>query len=115
MAARARLCAAVPTRASSSARGRRRRLHGDALLRRRRGAGRGRRTLKAHRNKGLSRAAVGAALDAALAGDHELVFIVADEDDWPKELYAKLGFDPVGMAYDFTLVPQRDKPAPLRM
>ena len=26
----------------------------------------------------------------------DLVFIVADDDDWPKQLYAKLGFTPLG-------------------
>jgi hypothetical protein len=24
------------------------------------------------------------------------VFIVADDDGWPKQLYARLGFDPIG-------------------
>jgi hypothetical protein len=37
-----------------------------------------------------------AATRAALAGDAELTFIVADEDDWPKDLYARLGFVPLG-------------------
>jgi hypothetical protein len=45
---------------------------------------------------------VTAAVDAALAMGHELIFIVADEDDWPKDLYARLGFDPVGRAWAFT-------------
>ena len=30
------------------------------------------------------------------------IFIVADDDDWPKDLYARLGFDPVGRAWAFT-------------
>ena len=33
---------------------------------------------------------------------HELIFIVADDDDWPKDLYARLGFDPIGRAWAFT-------------
>jgi ribosomal protein S18 acetylase RimI-like enzyme len=57
-------------------------------------------TVKALRGRGLARAACSAALDAA-AG-HELVFIVADDDDWPKELYAKLGFEAVGRPWAFT-------------
>jgi ribosomal protein S18 acetylase RimI-like enzyme len=52
-------------------------------------------TLEAHRNRGFARANVLATLEAAQA-DHDLVFLVADEDDWPKTLYAKLGFDEVG-------------------
>jgi ribosomal protein S18 acetylase RimI-like enzyme len=52
-------------------------------------------TLEAHRNRGFARANVLAALEAAKA-DHDLVFLVADEDDWPKTLYGKLGFDEVG-------------------
>jgi GNAT superfamily N-acetyltransferase len=59
-------------------------------------------TVKAARRGGLARAACSAALDAALAAGHEFVFIVADQDDWPKELYAKLGFDPVGHPWAFT-------------
>jgi hypothetical protein len=59
-------------------------------------------TVQATRGRGLARAACCAALDAALAAGHELVFIVADAEDWPRELYAKLGFDPVGSPWAFT-------------
>jgi ribosomal protein S18 acetylase RimI-like enzyme len=59
-------------------------------------------TVKAARRRGLARAACSAALDAALADGHELVFIVADDDDWPKDLYTKLGFDAVGQPWAFT-------------
>ena len=59
-------------------------------------------TLKAMRGRGLARAACSAALDAATEAGHELVFIVADDEDWPKDLYAKLGFDPVGRPWAFT-------------
>jgi ribosomal protein S18 acetylase RimI-like enzyme len=52
-------------------------------------------TLEEHRNHGYARAIVSRALEEARGG-HELVFLVADADDWPKELYAKLGFDAVG-------------------
>jgi ribosomal protein S18 acetylase RimI-like enzyme len=55
-------------------------------------------TLAAHQNGGLARAVVGAAVDASRAAGHELTVVVADADDWPKELYARLGFD------DLTLV-----------
>jgi ribosomal protein S18 acetylase RimI-like enzyme len=59
-------------------------------------------TLKALRGRGLARAACSAALDAAVAAGNDLVFIVADADDWPKDLYARLGFDVVGRPWAFT-------------
>jgi GNAT superfamily N-acetyltransferase len=59
-------------------------------------------TVKAARGHGLARAACSAALDGALAAGHELVFIVSDHDDWPQQLYAKLGFDPIGHPWAFT-------------
>ena len=59
-------------------------------------------TLRDFRRRGLARATVTAAIDAALEMGHGLVFIVADDNDWPKDLYARLGFDPVGRAWAFT-------------
>lgn len=72
-------------------------------------------TLEAHRRRGLARAVVSAAVDAALVAGPELVFLVADADDFPRELYAKLGFDPVGELWAFTRVgPEAGPPAPQR-
>jgi RimJ/RimL family protein N-acetyltransferase/ribosomal protein S18 acetylase RimI-like enzyme len=51
-------------------------------------------TLVEFRGRGLGRAVVQAAVDAA-SRSGELVFLEALADDWPKELYAKLGFDVV--------------------
>jgi GNAT superfamily N-acetyltransferase len=59
-------------------------------------------TLRDYRRRGLARAAVSAAIDAAIEMGHSFVFIVADEDDWPKELYSRLGFDPIGRAWSLT-------------
>jgi ribosomal protein S18 acetylase RimI-like enzyme len=59
-------------------------------------------TLRDYRRRGLARAAVSAAIDAAIEMEHRLVFIVADDDDWPKDLYGRLGFDPIGRAWSFT-------------
>lgn len=53
-------------------------------------------TVPAHRNRGLARAVVLRAIDEARAGGAELVFLVASDEDWPKELYRKLGFDELG-------------------
>ena len=38
----------------------------------------------------------------------DLVFLVADDRDWPKQLYSKLGFDPVGRFWQFTRHPPAD-------
>ena len=56
-------------------------------------------TVPTHRGKGLARAVVLAALGAARAEGAELVFLVADETDWPKELYGRLGFDTVAVEH----------------
>lgn len=58
-------------------------------------------TLEEFRNRGLARAVVQLAVDEALAAGAELVFIHALDDDWPKDLYAKLGFDPIGYVWSF--------------
>jgi len=64
-------------------------------------------TLEQHRNKGLGSAVVLAALDVALSEGHDFVFLIADDDDWPKELYTKLGFDPIGRCFfNFILSPK---------
>lgn len=63
-------------------------------------------TLAAHRGRGLARAVILAAVDVALAEGHDLVFLVADDEDWPKELYGKLGFDAIGRALVFARWPE---------
>ncbi len=62
-------------------------------------------TLEEFRGRGLARSVVLEATEAALASGADLILIVADDDDWPKQLYAKLGFDPVGRFWQFTLPP----------
>jgi N-acetylglutamate synthase-like GNAT family acetyltransferase len=52
-------------------------------------------TVPQHRNRGFARTLVTHAASAARSGGHELVFIVADDDDWPKQLYSRAGFTPV--------------------
>ena len=63
-------------------------------------------TLAAYRNRGVARAYLGAAIDAARADGADLIFLVADDADWPKHLYAKLGFDELGFHRQFTKVPR---------
>jgi ribosomal protein S18 acetylase RimI-like enzyme len=53
-------------------------------------------TLPEHRGRGYATAVVTAAIAAARADGAEFVFLVADLEDWPKELYRKLGFDELG-------------------
>jgi N-acetylglutamate synthase-like GNAT family acetyltransferase len=52
-------------------------------------------TLERFRNRGGARAFLAAATDAARDAGADLVFLMADDADWPKQLYAKLGFDPM--------------------
>jgi len=62
-------------------------------------------TLPAHRGRGLARAVVLHALAASRAAGDELTFIVADAADWPRRLYARLGFEPLGHYRGFTRLP----------
>ncbi len=59
-------------------------------------------TLEEWRNRGFARAVVLAAVDAAAAAGSDCTWLYADEEDWPKELYRKLGFDAVGRTVTWT-------------
>jgi RimJ/RimL family protein N-acetyltransferase len=61
-------------------------------------------TLERFRGRGLGRAVVQHALDEALR-EHEIVFLEALADDWPRELYRKLGFDVVDRRDVYTRFP----------
>ena len=43
--------------------------------------------------RGVARSVVLAACDAAKAAGATRIFILADDEDWPKQLYERLGFD----------------------
>jgi GNAT superfamily N-acetyltransferase len=58
-----------------------------------------------YRGGGRGEAITRAAIDAA--GDVEDLWICADDEDWPKELYARLGFRPVWRSTQFTRMPAR--------
>jgi ribosomal protein S18 acetylase RimI-like enzyme len=62
-------------------------------------------TAAAHRNRGYGSAVVLRAVEEALAGGNDLVFLVADDEDWPKALYGKLGFEPIGRRWSFLKTP----------
>jgi ribosomal protein S18 acetylase RimI-like enzyme len=53
-------------------------------------------TVPEHRGRGYASAVVLRAVNEARAAGASLVFLVADAEDWPKELYRKLGFDDIG-------------------
>jgi ribosomal protein S18 acetylase RimI-like enzyme len=59
-------------------------------------------TLMRYRRRGYGRAVVSAAVRASLAAGNSFTFIVADDEDWPKEMYGQLGFEPLGRRYEFT-------------
>ena len=58
-------------------------------------------TLEEFRNRGLGRAVVQRAADDARTVGADTVFLHALDDDWPKGLYVKLGFDPIGYVWSF--------------
>ncbi len=64
-------------------------------------------TLEAFRGRGLATSVVLRALEEARAWGHDMIFLVADDDDWPKDMYAKLGFEGVGRIYQFLLKPPK--------
>lgn len=59
------------------------------------------------RGRGYARTLVGHAISAARLAGHDLIFIVADDDDWPKHLYARLGFRPAALRWAFHREPAR--------
>jgi RimJ/RimL family protein N-acetyltransferase/ribosomal protein S18 acetylase RimI-like enzyme len=61
-------------------------------------------TLLPYRGRGLGRAVVQKALDEARAS-HTIVFIEALANDWPKELYERLGFDVLDVRHLFLRPP----------
>ncbi|MDQ3646109.1 MAG: GNAT family N-acetyltransferase [Actinomycetota bacterium] len=58
-------------------------------------------TLSEYRGRGLATVVVAQAMSYAAAAGHDFIYLVADADDWPKDMYAKLGFEPVGYSQDF--------------
>ena len=60
-------------------------------------------TVPEHRGRGLATAVVSRAVEEARAEGNAFVFLVADDEDWPKHLYARLGFGEAGRYYKFVL------------
>jgi GNAT superfamily N-acetyltransferase len=62
-------------------------------------------TLEAFRGRGFGRAVVLAASRAARDAGADLVYLDADDEDWPKALYGKLGFDELVRFWSFVKSP----------
>jgi ribosomal protein S18 acetylase RimI-like enzyme len=58
-------------------------------------------TLQEHRKRGYASAVILTAISEARKAGAEFVFLVADLEDWPKELYRRLGFDELGYYVKF--------------
>jgi ribosomal protein S18 acetylase RimI-like enzyme len=56
-------------------------------------------TVPEARGRGFARTLVAHAVRVAQRAGHDVIFIVADDNDWPKHLYARLGFRPAGLRW----------------
>jgi len=63
-------------------------------------------TLEEFRGRGLGSAVVLAAAASARERGCDVVFLIAEDADWPKELYRRLGFDAVSRFWSFVRAPQ---------
>jgi GNAT superfamily N-acetyltransferase len=64
-------------------------------------------TLEEHRGRGYATAVVLRAIDDARKNGSGLIFLNADAADWPKDMYVRLGFEPVAYSYEFTKPPAK--------
>ena len=62
-------------------------------------------TLERFRGRGVARSVVLRAVEVAREAGARDIFIEADEDDWPKDLYARLGFERIGRSGEFLRAP----------
>ena len=67
-------------------------------------------TLEEFRGRGVARNIVLRAASEGRAAGAEMVFIEADADDWPKQLYERLGFEHVGAYRGFLKAPLGSPP-----
>lgn len=69
-------------------------------------------TLEAYRGRGLATAVVAKALEESVAAGNRITFLTADADDWPKDIYGKLGFDALGYKHSALKHPPAAAPHP---
>lgn len=65
----------------------------------------------AFRGRGYASAVVLHAVREAKRSGNDFVFLIADDADWPKELYARLGFVPLGREWMFLRKPAAEDTA----
>ena len=65
-------------------------------------------TLEEFRGRGVARNVVLRAVHEARVAGADLTVISADLNDWPIELYRRLGFDEIGRVWAFTKPPSAD-------
>ena len=58
-------------------------------------------TVPEARGRGFARALINRTVELARDGEHDMTFIVADDEDWPKLLYGRLGFRSAGHLWHF--------------
>jgi GNAT superfamily N-acetyltransferase len=58
-------------------------------------------TEESYRGRGYARAIIDSALRRAAAAGCDLTFLIADAGDWPKDFYARLGFNDIGRTHLF--------------
>ena len=69
-------------------------------------------TLEDYRGRGHATSTVASAVRHAKETGHELVFLIADSEDWPRHLYAALGFEGIGEGCDFLKTPSTTRKGP---
>lgn len=67
-------------------------------------------TLPAYRNRGIASSLVNHGVRLGYDSGADLGFLIADEDDWPKDLYVKLGFTTIGTMWEATLTEGLESP-----
>lgn len=72
-------------------------------------------TVPEARGRGFARTLVTHAVRVAQLAGHKVIFIVADDDDWPKHLYARLGFRPAALHWAFHRELSRPPRAPAHL
>jgi ribosomal protein S18 acetylase RimI-like enzyme len=63
-------------------------------------------TAERFRKRGHAKAVVLTAIEAARAAGAGFVFLIAEAEDWPKEMYTRMGFVEIGITYEFQLPPE---------
>ena len=66
-------------------------------------------TLEAYRSRGFAKVLMRHVIAEAFDAGHDLIFLVAETDDWPKGMYERLGFKVVGHTLEYKVEPPDEK------